>query len=318
MTVSSHNTLDALAADLQRLRVEAGDVSYADLAARVGALREARGQSAAEARVARSSVFDTFRQGRKRINPDLVADIVLALGLDQQEAEEWRARCLRARAAARERRADEMSSKVLSTAASAASIRPSVLIVVMVACVGLNLFGGTVMAKFQLPLYLDMIGTAIGAVALGPWHGVLIGLATNVLDGVAADFDTSLPFAFVNAVGAVVWGYGVRKWGLGRTWPRVFTLNTIVALACSIVAVPITVLVFGGAAAHPIDAMTSELTALGEPLWTAVLSTNLAASLGDKLLSGAIAIVAVRLLSQHGVTPMDVSLLPPVFVRSSR
>lgn len=42
--------------------------------------RAAAGTTAAAARIARSTVLDAFRLGRRRINPDLVAEIVVTLG----------------------------------------------------------------------------------------------------------------------------------------------------------------------------------------------------------------------------------------------
>ena len=44
---------DAIAADLQRLRIESGDVSYAEIATRIARRREADGASPASATPAR-------------------------------------------------------------------------------------------------------------------------------------------------------------------------------------------------------------------------------------------------------------------------
>ncbi|WP_460775448.1 hypothetical protein [Microbacterium sp. GXF7504] len=93
-------TLDEFAAALQERRLEAGAPSFAQIAARISAVREACGVPTAAAQVARSSVYDVFRTGRRRVNADLVAEIVLALGGDEHEAEVWRTRCLRAQAGA--------------------------------------------------------------------------------------------------------------------------------------------------------------------------------------------------------------------------
>ncbi|WP_129590475.1 hypothetical protein [Cryobacterium aureum] len=93
--------LDRLVEDLQRLRNTAGDVSYAEIAALITRGSEAQGITPAAARGARSSVFDAFRTGRRRINAVLVEEIVLALGEDDAAAALWRKRCLDARLAAR-------------------------------------------------------------------------------------------------------------------------------------------------------------------------------------------------------------------------
>ncbi|MER8024685.1 hypothetical protein [Glutamicibacter protophormiae] len=88
---------DAIARDLQALRIEAGDVPYAEIVRRIGKLRERAGVGAAAARPARTTVYDVFRLGRTRINAKLVGEIVQALGCSPEEAETWERRCLQAR-----------------------------------------------------------------------------------------------------------------------------------------------------------------------------------------------------------------------------
>ncbi|MEZ5189909.1 MAG: hypothetical protein R2717_02785 [Schumannella sp.] len=47
---------------------------------------------------------------------------------------------------------------------------PTTLIVTLVpVCVALNIVGGYIASALRLPVYLDMIGTAISAIVLGPW-----------------------------------------------------------------------------------------------------------------------------------------------------
>lgn len=283
--------MDALVDDLQRLRLEAGDVSYAELAARISRLRERRGMAPAAARVARSSVFDVFRAGRTRINADLVEDIVLALGRDADEARDWRMRCLHARATP----ARPSEASPTTTPVPDRSLMRAFVFVLLVACVGMNLVGGAVVSKFELPLWLDTTGTAVAAIALGPWHGALVGIATNALGAFTGETET-IPFALVSVVAALVWGYGARAWGLGRSPLRFLVLNVVVAVACTVAAVPINVLVLGGAPTHASGGFIGALTAGGEGLWLAVLSANILLSLADKQLSGFAALLLVRVI----------------------
>jgi len=90
-------SLDELAAALQEFRISAGAVTYREIAARISQRREAEGLPPGAARAAVSSVYDAFRAGRARTNPELVAEIALALGADGAAAEGWRQRCLAAR-----------------------------------------------------------------------------------------------------------------------------------------------------------------------------------------------------------------------------
>ncbi|ARU51186.1 hypothetical protein CBR64_06440 [Cellulosimicrobium cellulans] len=73
-------SVDELATRLRALRTWAGDPSYTEIARRVGALRTARGVPAAEARPGRVTVYDVFREGRSRLDVDLLADVAQALG----------------------------------------------------------------------------------------------------------------------------------------------------------------------------------------------------------------------------------------------
>lgn len=68
-------TLDDLAAYLRRLRGWAGHPSFTQLVARINAGR-------AYGPAGRTTVYDCFRSGRKRVDADLVSEIAAALGLD--------------------------------------------------------------------------------------------------------------------------------------------------------------------------------------------------------------------------------------------
>lgn len=304
--------LDRLAKDLEALRISAGAVSYSDLAARIARNREAAGAAPAAAHIARSTVYDAFRVGRRRINPDLVAEIVLALTDDPGQAASWRARAIEDLTAQRRLRpvpptapAARPSTPTDAAAASATELpsqRTMLAVLIVVAAFALDNLGGQFVAQLGVPLYLDMVGTAIAAMALGPWYGVAAGLANNLLGSLLSGDPPSLWFALVNVVGALIWGYGVHRWGYGRGPLRFLSLNLIVAVACSVTAVPILVLVFGGSTGHPgQDAISPVLAALGTGLWGAVFSTNLLLSIADKLISGYLALLAVWIFGRTGL-----------------
>ena len=140
-----------------------------------------------------------------------------------------------------------------------------------------------------------MIGTAISAIVLGPWWGALVGTLTNVGSSLITG-PTALPFFIVNVVGALLWGYGVRSWKLGRTIPRFFLLNIIVAVACKTVAAPIIVFVFGGATGNGADALTGTFLAIGQNLVGSVFSSNILTSLADKIIGGFVALAIIEAL----------------------
>ena len=159
----------------------------------------------------------------------------------------------------------------------------------------LNIVGSSINTALGLPTFLDMIGTAVVAIVLGPWWGGLVGLITNI-GGALILGPVGIPFALVNVAGALVWGYGVRSFGMGASALRFFVLNIIVALVTSTVAAPIVTLVFGGATGHPSDALTAVFVNAGQGLFTAVLASNILVTLADKTISGFVALSIIETL----------------------
>lgn len=83
-------SIDDLAGVMRELRAWAGNPSYTTLARRVARLRQARGVPADEATPGRVTVYDCFRDGRRRLDPDLVVDIAAALGATREQLAVWR------------------------------------------------------------------------------------------------------------------------------------------------------------------------------------------------------------------------------------
>jgi energy-coupling factor transport system substrate-specific component len=139
-----------------------------------------------------------------------------------------------------------------------------------------------------------MIGTAVVAIVLGPWWGALVGAITNIVSSFITG-PISLPFAVVNVVGALVWGYG-HIWGWGRKNWSFFLLNVLVGFVCTVFAVPIYVFVFGGATGHFSDMMTAAFLAMGQNLIVSVFSSNILVSLADKIIAGYVALAIIEAL----------------------
>lgn len=300
---------DRIAAELRRLRDEVGNPSFAEVARRVTATRVATGATPEAARIARTTIYDAFRDGRKRIDLDLHREIAAALGAQPDEVEEWLLRA-RVEPAAVEPVAEDPAGGGQTSAAGTVPTeeeppaQPSVdgptttvgwrgALALMLVCLAVNMVGREVVTALTLSTHLDMIGTAVVALALGPWRGAAVGLATNLLGALTLGV-VSLPFALVNVVGALVWGYGVRA-GLGRTLPRFLALNLAVAVACSAVAVPILLALYGGSVHHGQDGLVGQLLDHMNSV-VAVAAANLMTSVADKLLSGFVALAVVAAL----------------------
>lgn len=166
-----------------------------------------------------------------------------------------------------------------------------------IACIGLDQIGGDIATELNLYLFLDMIGTAIAAFLLGPWAGLAVGVGYNLLSALSSTPFSAI-FGIVNGMGGLLWGCGAKKWGMTGSWWRLLLLNVVVGVACTAIAAPINVLVYGGyAPGHALAGLVERLAAAGESIWTAVFSMNLLSSLVDKMTSGYLAWGATLLLT---------------------
>ena len=187
----------------------------------------------------------------------------------------------------------------VATVSRSANRIPLTLVVALVpAAAALNIVGSTINTALKLPIFLDMIGTCVAAIVLGPWWGALVGVITNV-GGSLINGPIGIPFALANVAGALVWGYGVRSWGMGRNNVTYFILNIIVALAVSAAAAPIVIFVFGGATGHSSDALTAAFAQAGQSLITSVFASNVIVSLADKIIAGYVALAIIAALPSN-------------------
>lgn len=168
------------------------------------------------------------------------------------------------------------------------------VVAVVPVAAALNIVGGYINTALRLPTFLDMIGTMVAAVILGPWWGALVGAITNIVSSFLTG-PISLPFAVVNVAGALVWGYA-NMWGwMKKTW-SFFLVQVLVALVSSLFATPIYVFIFGGATGHFADMMTAAFLAMGQNLIVSVFSSNILVSLADKIIAGYVGLAIIEAL----------------------
>lgn len=289
--------LDSLILELRALRESAG-VSYRDLAARIRAQRETAGVTPAAARIALSTVSDMFRLGRARINADLFAEIACALEDDPSTAQRWRDRAREAMVATVTVAAPSAPiAAVPAVPVPSSAPRPQLARVLALVLGGLLL---NATGKFFNPLlgdvlFFDMIGTALVALLVGPWAAAATGVLFVLVELMKSNVADAL-FALTMISAGLIWGYGARL-GADRTLPRFLGLSAVVAVATSVVAVPITLLYQGGETGRGLDELYRGLVEQsGGDAWVVTGGMNLAVSLVDKLVTGAIAYGAFRLL----------------------
>lgn len=313
----TEDTFDSLVGDLRALRVNAGVLPYAEIARRIGRHRgQVNGDGVADA-PARSTVYDAFRLGRSRLNAELVGEIVRALGEDEQSIRQWKIRCYQVQSTAEhdcDREFVCVENRVEPTMetepAKPHRLRFIYVGLVMLVCVLLNAFGYALVGELHLALYLDMVGTAAGAILLGPWYGVAIAVLGNA-SGILIHGPMALVFALVNVAGALVWGYGVRRPAWSATFTQFFRLSLLVAVVCTFVAVPLLMFGYHGGTGHESDQLTHTFTASGQNLLSAVLLSNGITSILDKLITGFIALAMIQLCAAR-IKAVDSDFSSPV------
>lgn len=292
---------DHVLTELNTLRVARGEPSYAELTRSLIKQRVADGQEPHAARISKSSVHDAFRVGRTRINLGLTHELVRVLGADPALVDHWIAAAPRAVPSGipagthvdqEQSEEHEVARTTAEAPAAAGTLHVAAL---MVGCLLLNLAGREFVDFFAFPIYLDMVGTAVAAIALGPWRGAAVGASTNIVGAIGSGF-LSLPFAAVNVIGALVWGYGVRGWRMGQSFPRFFLLNMLVGLACSAVAVPILLTLVGDQLRDGHNTITILVAETLDSTVAAVAFSNVLTSSADKLISGFVALVIISAL----------------------
>jgi len=299
---------DALAMELQQLRFAAGDVPYAEIVRRIAQHREQNGTSPLAARPARTTVYDAFRLGRRRVNPTLVGEIARALGVDETGVAQWAERCLAVRRQL-EGSLEQEQEPLQEPGATPTPVTVPAAILLIAGCIGINLLGFWIVPLLGLPLYLDMIGTAIAAIAMGPWYGVLVGVTTNAI-GVSITDSSSIAFCLVNAAGALVWGYGVRRFRIFESISRYLLLNAVVAVVCTVVASALLLIIFHGGTGHASESTTEKLVVMGEPLTLAVVVSNLIHSLADKIIAGFAVLAVLDRIRRWFNVPFYATLIP--------
>jgi len=144
----------------------------------------------------------------------------------------------------------------------------AVLVPVMAA---LNIVGGFIISIVKVPIFLDMIGTMVVAVALGPWWGALTGIITNTA-GSLINGPVGIPFALCNVVGAIC------------------------GIAVQAMAAPIITFVFGGATGHSSDALVAAISAAGLGTLQASFIGGLPGSFADKLIATFVGLAILQAL----------------------
>jgi len=317
---NSEQSLDQIAVNLVELRADSGCPSYQEIVSRITKAREDKGMTPAAARIARTTVYDCFRTGRTRINPELVGEIVQALTGDEAQARQWMKRCRDARAETEPTSVRGRTTKELAWSLPDPKPRSFWFnLLVTLVCVWANIafaLGTRVVFKDHFPLYVDMISVAVVAMVLSTNWGLVAALMSQVFPILlwASNSWNNLAFVFVAVAGALVWGLGIHKFHMARSFLRYIVLNVIAGIVCTMVAIPVLLIFFSGSMEMPSSqSMADALMAAGRQFLVSMFSTNLVVSLADKLLAGLIALIlAGTVFKRYAPTDLVALTMSPV------
>ncbi len=161
-------------------------------------------------------------------------------------------------------------------------------IVLIPVAVGINYVGKYFASALKLPLWLDSIGTVLAGFLGGPWVGAVSGAINNAIYGITVDpisfwyLLTSLAIGFVAGLAAYT--------GWTRDLWRAVVLGLFLAVAATVVSVPLNVGLWGGTTGNVWgDALFTALMAKGWPLWLASTIDEFVVDVPDKLATALIA-----------------------------
>ena len=173
------------------------------------------------------------------------------------------------------------------------------MLVLMSACIAINMILGQLASMLKLPIFLDSIGTILAALLGGPWVALLTGLITNLLWGLISS-PVAAAFAPVAMVIGLAAGYLARVGWFRSGW-QVIVSGLVITIAVTIVATPIRTYLFGGVTGSGADFAVAYLHAVGEGLLQSVGLTVFGTNLADKVISALLAWQLVRQMPKRSL-----------------
>ncbi|ETP73467.1 hypothetical protein UYO_0404 [Lachnospiraceae bacterium JC7] len=172
------------------------------------------------------------------------------------------------------------------------------VIVLIPACIGINYIGKLFAQVLKLPLWLDCIGTCIGAILGGPIIGGICGAANNLIYGFTTGDNITLVYALTSLFIGVSVGVMARL-GFMESFPKAMITACVGGLAAVIVSTPLNIIYWGGQTGNVWgDAVFAATQASNLPVWLGSLLDELVVDVPDKLITGVIVYLIVSKLPE--------------------
>lgn len=155
-------------------------------------------------------------------------------------------------------------------------------LVLIPAAVGINYIGKLFAGALKLPLWLDSIGTILGATLAGPIVGALCGAINNIIYGFTLD-----PVSFIYAISSTVIGIvaGILAYkGKMNTFLKTLLAGFIIAVVSTVVSTPINLALYGGQTGNLWgDALYTICIAHHFPVWISSALDEFVVDIPDKI-----------------------------------
>lgn len=172
------------------------------------------------------------------------------------------------------------------------------VIVLIPACIGINYIGKLFAQVLKLPLWLDCIGTCIGAILGGPVIGAICGAANNLIYGFTTGDNITLVYALTSLFIGIAVGVMARL-GFMENFPKAMITACVGGLAAVVVSTPLNIIYWGGQTGNVWgDAVFAATQAANLPVWLGSLLDELVVDVPDKIITGIIVYLIVSRLPE--------------------
>ncbi|MFI3173432.1 MAG: ECF transporter S component [Eubacteriales bacterium] len=158
-------------------------------------------------------------------------------------------------------------------------------IVLIPVCIGINYLGKLFAGLLKLPLWLDSIGTCIGALLGGPIVGGICGAANNLIYGLTTGDNITLIYAFTSLGIGVAVGIMARL-GFMESFGKAMITACAAGLTAVVISTPLNIMFWGGTTGNVWgDALFAATQAAGMPVAIGSLLDEIVVDVPDKLLT---------------------------------
>lgn len=167
-------------------------------------------------------------------------------------------------------------------------------IVLIPVCIGINYLGKLFASVLKLPLWLDGIGTCIGAVLGGPVIGAIVGAANNIIYGLTTGDNITLIYALTSIGIGLAVGIMARL-GFMETFLKALITSVVVGLVAVVISTPLNVIFWGGTTGNVWgDALFAATQSAGMPVFLGSLLDEVVVDVPDKIVTLTIAFLVLK------------------------